>query len=76
MLSVNEAAEYMGISLSLMCKLTYGPAIPVYKLSGGKVYLKRDDLLAYMTKNRQMSQDENKQEAINYIVKNPLKTFR
>ncbi len=75
MLSVNEAATYLGISLSLMYKLTYRRALPVYKPSGGKVYLKREDLLAYMTKNRLMSQDEIEQEAINYVIKNPVKKW-
>jgi excisionase family DNA binding protein len=76
MLTINESAKYLGIFLSPMYKLTHRRELPIYKPSGGKVYKKLDDLITYMTKNRLMSQDEIDKEAINYVVKNPLKKFR
>jgi excisionase family DNA binding protein len=73
MLTTNEAAEYMGVSLSTMYKLTHRRELPVYKPAGGKVYLKREDINTYLSKHRLMSQAEIEQEAINYVIKNPRK---
>jgi len=52
MLTINESAEYLGVSLSSTYKLTHRRVLPIYKPSGGKVYIKRDDLVTYMNKNR------------------------
>jgi excisionase family DNA binding protein len=73
MLTTNEAAVYMGVSLSTMYKMTHRRELPVYKPSGGKVYLKREDINTYLSKHRLMSQAEIEQEAINYVIKNPRK---
>ena len=73
MLTVIEAAEYMGLSMSSMYKLTHRQELPVYKPSGGKVYLKREDINAYMCSNKIMSNEEIEKEAVNYITKNPRK---
>lgn len=73
MLTITEAAEYMGLSLSSLYKMTHRREIPVYKPSGGKVYLKREDINAYLSKHRLMSQDEIEKEAINHVIKNPRK---
>jgi excisionase family DNA binding protein len=71
MLSVNEAAEYMGLSLSSMYKLTHRRELPIYKPSGGKVYFKKEDIIAYQSRHRLKSQEEIELEAINYVNKNP-----
>jgi excisionase family DNA binding protein len=71
MLTITEAAEYMGLSLSSMYKMTHRRELPVYKPSGGKVYLKREDINAYLSKHRLMSQTEIEKEATNYVTKNP-----
>lgn len=73
MLTTIEAAEYMGVSLSMMYKMTHRRELPVYKPSGGKVYLKREDINAYLSKHRLMSQEEIEKEAINYVIRNPRK---
>ena len=73
MLTTNEAAEYMGVSLSTMYKMTHRRELPVYKPSGGKVYLKREDINTYLSKHRLMSQEEIEKEAINYVIRNPRK---
>ena len=75
MLTITEAAEYMGLSLSSLYKMTHRRDLPVYKPSGGKVYLKREDINAYLSKHKLMSQEEIKQEAINYVIKNPRKKW-
>lgn len=76
MLTTKEAAEFMGVSLSTVYKMTHKSEVPVYKPSGKKVYLKRNELVDYMSKNRSMSNDEIEKEAINYVTNNPLKGFR
>jgi excisionase family DNA binding protein len=73
MLTTTEAAEYMGISLSSVYKLTSQRTLPIYKPNGKKVYLKRDDIDRYLSSHRLSSTEEIEQEAINYVVKNPLK---
>jgi excisionase family DNA binding protein len=76
MLTTEEAAEFMGVSLSSIYKMTHRMDVPVYKPDGKKVYLKRSELVDYMSKNRLKSNDEIKQEAINYVTNKPLKGFR
>ena len=39
MLTINESAEYLGVSLSSMFKLTHRRELLIYKPSGGKVYI-------------------------------------
>lgn len=73
MLTITEASKYMGLSLSSMYKMTHRRELPVYKPSGGKVYLKREDINAYLSKHRLMSQEEIEKEAINYVIKNRRK---
>jgi excisionase family DNA binding protein len=73
MLTTAEAAEYMGISLSSVYKLTSQRTLPVYKPNGKKVYLKREDIDRYLSSHRLCSAEEIEQEAINYVLKNPLK---
>ncbi|MFD2147465.1 helix-turn-helix domain-containing protein [Mucilaginibacter antarcticus] len=63
----------MGVSLSKMYKMTHRRELPVYKPSGGRVYLRREDINDYLSKNRLMSQDEIEKEAINYVIRNPRK---
>lgn len=73
MLTTAEAAEYMGVSLSSVYKLTSQRTLPVYKPNGKKVYLKREDIERYLSSHRLSSAEEIEQEAINYVLKNPLK---
>lgn len=69
-LSVREACEYMDISESFMYKLTHGKLLPYYRPNGKKIYFQKNDLEAWMTRNRQSSSEEIKQIARNYIFKN------
>jgi excisionase family DNA binding protein len=69
-LSVREACQYMDISESFMYKLTHGKLLPCYRPNGKKLYFQKNDLEAWMTRNRQASNEEIKQIARNYIFKN------
>lgn len=73
LLTTKEAATLMGISMSAVYKMTSQREVPVYKPSGKKAYLKREDLMAYMSRNRSMSREEIEREAANYVVRRPLK---
>lgn len=73
MLTTAQAAEYMGISMSALYKLTSSKRLPIYKPSGKKVYLKREEIDDYLAKCRISSQEEIEKEALDYVLRNPLK---
>jgi len=62
---ISDAAQYLGLSKDYMYKLNFRKEIPYYN-TGKKVYYKKEDLDAYITRNRVMSQSEidEKAEAI------------
>ena len=76
MLTTTEAADYMGVSMSMIYKLTHRRELPVFKPNGKKVYLKRIDIIDYMSKNRIKSNGEIEQEAIDWVTNNPIKFRR
>jgi excisionase family DNA binding protein len=67
-LTLAEAAEFMGLSLSYCYKLTHWNKIPYYKPSGKVLYFKKEDLENWMLQNRSKTQDE-----IDAIVQSELK---
>lgn len=50
-LSVDDAALYLGVSKSLLYKLTSSRRIPHYKPSNKLIFFKRSELEAWVTKN-------------------------
>lgn len=68
MLTVTEAADFMGISKSTLYKMSFNRDLPVYKPTGGRIYFKREDIDNYLQQNRVMSNKEIEQEAINYLA--------
>ena len=66
-LSVNEAADYLTLSPSLIYKLTSKHEIPVYKPNGKVVFIRRDDLNHWINKNKVMSNDEIEEFAISHM---------
>ena len=66
-LSVNEAADYLNLSSSLIYKLTSKHEIPVYKPNGKVVFIRRDDLNHWINKNKVMSNDEIEEFAISHL---------
>ena len=63
-----EASEYLNISKSYLYKLTSKQRIPFYRPGGKKIYFKRNELEAWLLKNRVKPIDEIEQEAIEYVV--------
>ena len=51
-LTLREAAEYLDLSTSHLCKLTSRRQIPHFKPSGKRVYFVKEDLDAYLLRNR------------------------
>jgi excisionase family DNA binding protein len=67
-LTSDEACEYIGCSKSHLYKLTSGKHIPCYCPEGKKLYFKRTELDVWMLRNRQSTQEELDQIAINYVL--------
>lgn len=65
MLTVEEAAEYIGVRKSYIYTLTSTREIPYYK-PGKKVLIRRVDLDAYITDKRVKPMREIRSEAIAY----------
>ena len=63
-LTSTEAAQYMGVALSYLYKLTMRREIPHYKPTGKMVFFRRDELEQWLQNNRIMTQDEAKAAAL------------
>jgi len=57
-LTVQEAADYLGLSSSLIYKMTSKHDISVYKPNGKTIFLRRDDINRWISRNKVMSQEE------------------
>lgn len=68
-LTFNEALEYTGFSRSYMYKLTHRGAIPHSKPNGKIIFFDRQQLEAWLLRNRVRSQAEIEAEAIEYLNK-------
>ena len=71
-LSIDEAAEYLGISKNTLYGYTHQNVLPFYKLQGRRVYFKVDDLNDFILndKNRRKSAKEIEQAAATRLVVN------
>ncbi|WP_300565485.1 helix-turn-helix domain-containing protein [Flavobacterium sp.] len=66
-LNFKEALALLGISASMLYKLTHQRAISFYKPSGKLIYFKREDLMNWMLSNKQPSNEEIKNEMFNKL---------
>ena len=57
-LTLKEATSFLGISTSMMYKLTHTKAIPYYKPNGKLIYFKKSELNDWILRNRVSSVDE------------------
>lgn len=64
-----EAAKYMGISMSYLYKLTMRQQIPHYKPMGKMCYFNRHELEEWLQSNRVSSSDEISRKAQAYCMK-------
>lgn len=51
-LTLSEAATFLGISIGYLYRLTCGKKIPFYKPNGKLVYFKRSELERWVTTNK------------------------
>ncbi len=63
-----EACIYCGISASSMYKYTSANKIPHYKPEGKLLFFKREDLDAFMLRNRQSTIEELEEKASSYSL--------
>lgn len=62
-LTLEEAAKFMGIARSSLYKMTHEQTIPFYKPNGKMIFFEKSDLLAWVRKNRVSSEAEISEEA-------------
>ena len=62
-LTLEEAAKFMGIARSSLYKMTHEQTIPFYKPNGKMIFFEKSDLLAWVRKNRVSSEAEIPEEA-------------
>ena len=63
MLTLEEAARFMGVTKSSIYKMTHEQTIPYYKPNGKMIFFEKSDLLAWVRKNRVSSEAEISEEA-------------
>lgn len=68
-LNFKEALALLGISASMLYKLTHKRAISFYKPSGKLIYFKKSDLLEWMLSNKQPSTIEVETEVFNNLTR-------
>lgn len=66
MLTVREAAMYLGVSKSTIYKLTMHKTIPHYKPFGEKIYFDKSELDTWLHRNKVYSGAELNQSAMEY----------
>lgn len=62
-LTVEEAAKFLGLSKSFVYKMTHEGAIPFYKPNGKVCYFEKECLLEWMRSNKVATKDEVREEA-------------
>ena len=67
-LTANEVAKYMGISMSHLNKLTMRKEIPYYKPTGRKRYFNRKEIEAWLQTNRASTDREIADRAQRYCM--------
>ncbi len=70
--NIDEVALYTGLSKCYLYKLTSKNEIPHYKPNGKNVFFKKEEIDFWLLRNRQSTNEELENEAINYAV-NKLK---
>lgn len=66
-LTVEETAEFLGLSVSRIHKITSNKEIPHYKPGGKKIYLKRQELEQWILSSRIASTNDLDDELDSYI---------
>lgn len=67
-LSTREAAEFLGLSVGYLYKLTMQKKVPYYKPFGNKCYFKREELEQLIETNRVTTAEETQRQAVVHIL--------
>ena len=67
--TLEQAAQILGLSKGTMYQYTFNKTISYYKPNGRKVYFKVKDLINFMEKGRRSSIDEIKEQALQDTLK-------
>ena len=67
-LTLKEAAEFLDFSRSYLYRLTSQGRVPHYKPEGKRVYFDRAELVDWLKRNRNHTQEEIEETAASYIV--------
>lgn len=68
-LTTEEAARYLGVSISYLYKLTMQRRIPHSKPLGKKCYFDREELEQWLLTNKVATSEQIEKEAQNYCLK-------
>ena len=67
-LTLEEAALFMGISKSSLYKMTHKHELPFYRPNGKLIYFEKSELLKWMRQSRTMSEAETKEAAAKHMT--------
>ncbi len=67
-LTVQEAADFLGLSVQYIYQLTSGKRVPYYKPFGNRVYFKREELEQFISESRVASAAELEAQAVTYTL--------
>lgn len=67
-LTLAEAAEYMGLKKSYLYRLTHEKRIRHYKPNNKKIYFKVEDIVAWLTSNPILTDEELSEQAQSYCL--------
>ena len=67
-LTLEEAAIFMGISKSSLYKMTHKHELPFFRPNGKLIYFEKAELLKWMRQNRVMTEAETKDAATEHIT--------
>lgn len=68
---LDEAADYLHISKSHLYQLTSKEQIAHFKPAGKRIYFRKEDLDAYLLRNRRAAAEEIEERAASHIVNHP-----
>ena len=75
-LTVEEAAKFMGLARSTLYKMTCEQTIPFYRPNGKMIYFEKSAILSWIRKNRVYSTEEINEEARLHMIKLAQKKCR
>ena len=67
-LTIDECVEYTGLKKKYIYKLTSFGQIPFYKPNGKMLYFKKEEIDAWLLRNRSMTTQEMETAAANHLV--------